>query len=125
MPAQIVIALNDITLANRVATELSARGYDTIAFSDPMAALNELEDARRLQLLIASVDFGAGRPNGVTLARMAKLKRPRMMAIFLGLPEMLVHTEGLGKLLLPSVTAPDVVAQVAGMLKAALPAREA
>jgi hypothetical protein len=45
------------------------------------------------------VDFGAGKQNGVALARMLKLKRPDVTILFLALPDHRVHAEGVGEFL--------------------------
>lgn len=125
MPAQIVIALDDVVLADNVADVLMERGYDAAAFPDSMTALEALETAQRADLLIACMDCGDGKPNGVSLARMARLKRPGIKVMFIGAPEMFVHTEGIGDLVTPPLTAIELADRVAAMLRAAEPAREA
>jgi hypothetical protein len=41
-----------------------------------MTALELLERAERLELLVTSLDLAPGKPNGIALGRMARLKRP-------------------------------------------------
>ena len=68
-----------------VTQEISARlgrttghglaGYDIKVFRGSMEAIEALEAAERIQLLITRVSFPEGTPNGVSLARMAKVKK--------------------------------------------------
>jgi hypothetical protein len=50
-----------------------------------------LTDADRIELLITSVNFAAGQPNGVSLARMARMRRPGLTVLFIGEAELKVR----------------------------------
>jgi hypothetical protein len=80
-----------------------------------MSALDALEEAQRVEVLITRVLFPTGQPNGVALARMARLKRPRIKIIFAALPETREHTEGLGEFL-PAPADPVEVAALVGKM---------
>jgi hypothetical protein len=45
-------------------------------FTGSMEAIGAFEAAERIELLITRVVFPEGTPNGVSLARMAKVKKP-------------------------------------------------
>jgi DNA-binding NtrC family response regulator len=76
MPARIVLAHDDPSFVADTVKALRAAGYEVAAFTDTMLALDALETARRVEVLITRVRFAAGMPNGVALSRMARVKRP-------------------------------------------------
>ena len=52
-----------------------------------MAALDALENAQRVEVLITRVRFPPGKPNGIALALMARHKRPGIKVLFTARPE--------------------------------------
>ena len=84
MPAQVVIVLDDPELAANTVEALESLGREAVAIHDPMAALIELEAARRIDLLVTSGDFAPGKPNGLSLARMTRMRRPDLQVVFVG-----------------------------------------
>ena len=58
-----------------------------------------LREAGQIELLITSVLFPGGTPHGVSLALMARTKRPGIKVLFVGKDELRKHTEGIGELL--------------------------
>jgi hypothetical protein len=56
-------------------TALRSGGHEVRAFTDPMSALGALDEAKRVEVLITR-GFPPGQPNGVAIARTARLKRP-------------------------------------------------
>ena len=84
MPARIVVVLNEPEIAEEAASALRAQGHDPLAFADPMTALELLERAERLELLVTCLNFPPGKPNGIALGRMARLKRPSIRVLFVG-----------------------------------------
>jgi hypothetical protein len=60
-----------------------------------MAGWNALDEAHCVELLITRVDFSPGKPNGISLARMARYKRPTIQVVFTALPEFAEYTDGL------------------------------
>lgn len=116
MPATVVIVHDDSTLAAQTKAALEQKGLDVAVFSDPMAALPALEHARSADLLITRVNFGPGRPHGVSLALMARSRRPKIKVLFVTRPENRQHTEGLGELLPAPASVDDVVAAAERLL---------
>jgi DNA-binding response OmpR family regulator len=97
MPARIVIVHDEPDFAVPLTAALRSKGYDVATFMDPTAGLDALDEARRVELLITCVNFPPGKPNGVSLARMARYKRPGIRVMFTALPEFAEHTDGLGE----------------------------
>jgi len=108
MPARVVVVLDEATLGEKVAELLARAGYDTIAISDPMAVLDALERAARIELLISSVNFPTGKPNGVSLTLVARVKRPEMKVIFVGSPEYSLFAAGLGEIIPTPASASEI-----------------
>ena len=94
-----------------------APGYDVVSFMDSMAALDALETAPIVEVLITRVLLPEGQPNGVSLGLMARLKRPDVKVLFVARPDMEKHTEGVGEFL-ASRTAAEIVEKVGKMLSA-------
>jgi DNA-binding NtrC family response regulator len=117
MPAPIVIVLDEADASERTAAMLQAAGYDAISLPDSMAALDAMEGAVRVEVLVTCVDHGAGKPNGVALARMARYKRPGIRILFVGAAEFAQHTDGLGVFIPDPVTAEDVTNAVVRALE--------
>jgi hypothetical protein len=70
----------------------------------------------RVRVLVTRVEFGPGKPHGVALARMVRVKRPGTRVVFVARAEYEPHTEGLG-VFLPMPLNPDIlVATVSRLL---------
>ena len=120
MPARVVIVLNEPEVADKTVSALRAQGHEALALSDPMTALELLEGAERLEVLVTSLDFAPGKPNGIALGRITRLKRPDIRVLFVGPADLEKHTEGLGTFLTSPVSVPQVVEGVLRMLDTAL-----
>jgi DNA-binding NtrC family response regulator len=118
MPARIVVVLNDPVLADATVSALKASGYDALAVHDSMVALSMLEQARDVELLVTSTDFSSGKPNGMALALMTKLKRPELKVIFADDPESATLLEDIGHLMAEPILLPLVVETVRTTLTA-------
>jgi hypothetical protein len=116
MPAQVVVVLDDLAFANQAAEEIAARDYEAIALPSPMAALDALEGAVRVKLLITCTIHAEGQPNGVSLALMARSKRRDVKVIFVGTPEQARYTDGLGTFLVSPTTVEVVVETAVSLL---------
>ena len=81
-----------------------------------MSTLVALEAAQRVEVLITRVLFPEGLPNGVSLALMARLKRPEVKVLFVARPDTEEHTEDVGEFLPAPAKAADVVEIVGKML---------
>lgn len=117
MPARIVIVLDEPGFAERTASSLRHAGCDATPMPDPHVALEALENARQIDLLVTCVDHGPGKPNGVSLALMARRRRPGLKVIFVGAENCAPFTEGLGAFMLSPVAVDDVVGAVIRMLE--------
>jgi hypothetical protein len=116
MPAQIVVVLNDTALTDQAVEALRGSGYEALAIHDPMAALQALESASGVELLVTSGDFPRG-PNGLSIARMARLKCPDLRTLFIG-PALIADTVSKdGMYLAVPTTAMQVAATVTEMMK--------
>jgi DNA-binding response OmpR family regulator len=121
MPAQIVLVHDDAVFAGEARRALMQEGYDVMVFPDPLVALDTLETAVHLELLITRVGFSAGRSNGASLALMARYKRPGVKILLLCRPEFMTEVEDLGEVLAAPVTVSEVVAAAARLMPAAPP----
>jgi DNA-binding response OmpR family regulator len=116
MPARIVLVHDDPDFREGVVMALEVAGYDVKAFAGSMEAIAALEVTQRIELLITRAAFPKGTPNGVSLARMARMKKPGIRVLFAARDENREHTEGLGEFLAVPVTGPEIVATVKRML---------
>jgi DNA-binding NtrC family response regulator len=116
MPAQVVVVLDDLVFANQTVEALAAQHYEAIAMPGPIAALDALESPDRIEVLITCTLHGDGKPNGVSLALMARSKRRGVRVIFVGTAEQVRHTEGLGTFLESPITVEEVVETVVRLL---------
>ena len=119
MPARIAVVHDEPKCREFVVTILQAAGYDIQAFTGSMAAIESLEAAQPIELLITRVRFPEGTPHGVSLAGMALMKKPGMRVLFIARDENREHTKGLGEFLAVPVTGAEIVATVKRMLDAA------
>ncbi len=115
MPAQVVVVLREAELGAQAAAALQAAGYDALAIADSMQALRALEQGRRAELLITSVNFERGKPNGLALARMTRLRRPELKVIFTNGADSEQHVSDDGTFLL-SPLRPDRLADAVARL---------
>jgi DNA-binding NtrC family response regulator len=117
MPARIVVAHDEREFLEPLTTALKQAGHDVAAFTDSMDALKALETAQKVELLITRVQFSANQPNGLALARMARVKRPGIQVIFTARPEFAEYAEGLGVFMPRPVSVPNVLGCVERILK--------
>jgi len=115
MPAQVVVVLREAELGAQAAAALQAAGYDAVAIPDSMQALRALEASRHAEVLITSVNFESGKPNGLALARMTRLRRPELKVIFSNGPDAEQHVNRDGTFL-PSPLQPERIAEAVAKL---------
>ncbi len=96
---------------------LRRAGHDVAGFSQSPPALDALEAAQRVDILITCMVFLEGTPHGVALGRMARHKRPDIKVLFITRPHLVSHAEGVGEVLAMPVTADEVVTKVREMLR--------
>ncbi len=82
MPARIVIVDDEQAFADSLTSALRAAGYDSANYIDPIAALEALAEAQRVELLITRVEFAKGRSNGQSLALMTRQRLPGAKILF-------------------------------------------
>jgi DNA-binding NtrC family response regulator len=87
MPARVVVVHDDSQFVDELARRLRAENHEVATFPDPLAAWDALEAAQRTEVLVTRVQFPSGKSNGVSLARMARSKRPEIRILFVALPE--------------------------------------
>jgi hypothetical protein len=68
-------------------TALRAAFVEAIGFHDPIAALDAMEADSRVRVLVTRVEFAPGKPHGVALARMVRIKRPGTRVVFIARAE--------------------------------------
>ena len=117
MPARIVIVHDEPEFVNHVSDALRLAGHEVAAFADPMAALDALDAAQHVEVLVTRVQFAPGKPNGISLVRMARVKRPGIRVLFAALPEFEVHAAPFGEFVPLPARVPDVVEAITGLLK--------
>jgi DNA-binding NtrC family response regulator len=76
MPAPVLVVHDDPDTRVLALAALRTVGLEVVAFADPMAALDAIETDSSVRVLVTSVSFPTGKPNGVALGRMVKVKRP-------------------------------------------------
>jgi DNA-binding NtrC family response regulator len=116
MPARIVVVHDDPEFTERTAGALIAAGHDVRGFTSSMSAIEALEAAQKIEVLVTRVVFPEGQPNGVALALMATVKKPGVKVLFAARPEMQAHTEGVGEFLPAPADPADIVALIGKML---------
>ena len=119
MPAKIVLVHDDQDLISGLRGKCEGRGQSCAAFTDPIAALDALSTATLAELLVTGVQFPAGRPHGVALARMARLRRPDIKVLFISPPEYIEHVDDLGEFILFPTDIPTIMTAIDRVLCAA------
>ncbi len=109
MPAPIVVAHDDAETLLDIASALRDAGYEVAHFTSSMEALDALEKAVTVRLLITRFTFPAGQPNGVSLAQMTRYRRQGVKVLFVGDPRNAEHAEGVGEFLAAPTTAHQVL----------------
>jgi DNA-binding NtrC family response regulator len=116
MPAAVIVVHNERKARELIMLSLRAAFLEAAEFEDPIRALDAMEASSRVRVLVTRVDFGPGRPNGIALARMVRVKRPGTKVVFVAREEYAAYAEGLG-LFLPMPVNPDIlVATVSRLL---------
>jgi DNA-binding NtrC family response regulator len=88
MPARIFLVHNEAEPRELALNALAAAGHVAVGFDDPIKVLDALEANSDICVLVVTrVDFGAGKLNGVALARMVRVKRPGSKCVFAVRPE--------------------------------------
>jgi DNA-binding NtrC family response regulator len=75
MPHRVMIVEDDEPFRFAAERYLRAAGYDVIGAADSMAALDALDHGVAVDLIITDIVMPEGKPHGLALARMARLRR--------------------------------------------------
>jgi two-component system chemotaxis response regulator CheY len=78
--ATILLVEDDDILRDIIEFTLQDEGYDVVATGDSMAALDLLE-ARQIDLVMTDIVMPIGKPHGIAVARMARMKNGRVPLI--------------------------------------------
>jgi DNA-binding response OmpR family regulator len=116
--ARIVLVHDDPSFGAQLTAALALADYRVMAFTDPMLALDCLDADPHVKLLITRAQFPSGKPNGFTLARMARVKRTGIRVLLISRPEYSAHAEGLGVFMSTPLGVHDVVTTVGRLLRA-------
>jgi DNA-binding response OmpR family regulator len=114
---RIVLVHDDPEFGIQLTAALTMAGYLVMAFTDPMLALDRLDADPHVKMLITRAQFPPGKPDGITLARMARIKRAGIRVLLMATPEYSAHTEEFGAFMPAPVGVHDVVATVSRLLQ--------
>jgi DNA-binding NtrC family response regulator len=76
--AAILLVDDDEAFGAAVSKRLTAAGHEVVAVRSSMKALDVLDARSEIDIMLADIVLAKGEPNGLTLARMARMKRPRV-----------------------------------------------
>jgi CheY-like chemotaxis protein len=79
----ILLVEDDETFRYSATEHLMNAGFVVIAAADSIAALCELETTVAIDLLLTDVVMPEGKPHGISLANMARMRRARLPVIFM------------------------------------------
>jgi DNA-binding NtrC family response regulator len=112
MSANIILVHDHPRFIEEAGAALRTAGHDVSTFQDPFDALNAIEAAPRFEILVTRVQFAPGRPNGLALSNMARMKLPGIKVLFTVAPQNVEHTQGEGEFVVAPIDIPELVAAV-------------
>lgn len=115
MPARVILVHDQPVFLQRASRALQDAGYDVAAFANSLDAWPEIAEGAAADVLVTMIRFAEGLPNGVALARRARLAR-EMKVVFIGTKDMACHADDLGPVLESPVTPEALVSAVAKAL---------
>jgi CheY-like chemotaxis protein len=107
--ASIVLADGNLESLNEAACALTGAGYQVVALGNPIAAIEVIEGLPSVELLITQVDFGPNRPHGISIARMAMIRRPNIKVLFIARPEHIRAARAAGDVIAMPFALPDLL----------------
>lgn len=116
MSKSVVVVHDDMAFSEQVSAALRSAGYDVVGFSDPMATLDALERGLSADILITRTQFPSGKPNGVSLAQMARVKRRGIKILITGKPHLAEFADGVAEFHAHPVNIPRLVDAVERLL---------
>jgi CheY-like chemotaxis protein len=91
---RILVVEDDPQFGRVVVRILEVAGYKAVLAIDFTTAIEIIESREQLHLLLADIQMPAGTPNGVTIARMAGLRRRRLPIIYMTGSHRIAQTAG-------------------------------
>lgn len=117
MPAEVVIVHPDDATASTLAHAFQAQGRTVRYYADPLLAMDALEQAYLIELLVTCVRFDDGRSNGQALALMTRSRRPNVKLLFICAAGDEQHVSNLGECVPLPVDVPSVAIKGAELLQ--------
>jgi DNA-binding NtrC family response regulator len=81
--ASILVIEDDEAFRRVVVTILERGGFKVLPVRDFAAAIEIIESDVRIDLLLTDVGMPAGTPHGLSIAQMAKTRRPRLKVLYM------------------------------------------
>ena len=81
--ATILLVDDDAAFTFATSTHLTGEGHDVISVDSAMRALEVLETTPKVDMVLTDVILRSGEPNGISLARMAQMKRPKIKTVLM------------------------------------------
>jgi CheY-like chemotaxis protein len=119
MSAAIMIVHSEHEFLQRATAALRSAGYDVTARLDPYDALSIMDGVAPVDVLVTRTFYPEGRPNGISLALMARRKRRGIKIVFTSREENERFTAGIGELVSHPVSFPALVEAVSRALDGA------
>ena len=117
MPAPVVLVHDDRDFLASAGAALRAAAIEVAAFSSSLAALEALEQASIVKVLVARDNFAArGDPNGISLVLVARRRRPALKAVILCGPDAVQFGAPVGSILEEPAAPAEIVAVVTRLL---------
>lgn len=116
MPATVVLVQTDPEFAALVGAALVAGGYSVAYFHGASVTLDAIDRGMKCRILVTQVDFGLGHQHGISLARMALMKRPALRVLFTCELEHEAAAREVGEVLITPTQVDEIVAAVSRMV---------
>ncbi len=81
--AHVMIVEDDEAYAYVIEKRVTNAGHDVTIFTDWVGALKAVESNATIDVLVTDLRLPPGTPNGVSVARMAMLRRPRLRVVYM------------------------------------------
>ncbi len=117
MPQTIIVVEDDDALRYVYDRTLKAAGYVVHPFPNYRGVLQMLDEGAVVDLLLVDLMLEPGTPHGLSLAAMARLRRPGLPALYVtGYPDHVEHVATGSTVLLKPVEEAMLLTAVAGMM---------
>jgi hypothetical protein len=93
LSAEVVIAHDVPERLGELVTAIEGARISACGFTSPIEAMNAVETDGLCSVLVTRIDFGPGKPHGISIALALKVKKRTLKVIFLGRPEYQVYAE--------------------------------